>query len=114
MHRFKFFVGYNNDMFDVETIPEPMIDVTQEEEFSESDPSWMWASEMGIEDVSTHELVSVECQGIREFLLRFPRYYIVPMVNISSNGIVHMNGDSENGWGFDIQNDIINFTYIRI
>lgn len=114
MNRFKFFVGKENYGI-IEDAPMPFLDITEEDfEFNDNDPSWMWAQEMGIENLDEREIVSVERNGIREFLSMFPRYYIVPMVSITNGVVTHNSENPSEGWGFDISNDSLVFTYVRV
>lgn len=115
MKRFKFLtsneledemVGYDLPMEEQEMI--------MDGDFTESDPSWMWACEMGIEDTTQYESITVTCRGIREFLGRFPNHYIVPMVSITDGNHFHDCVNTSDGWGFDIQNDELTFVYLRI
>lgn len=77
--------------------------------------SWMWESLMGPSD-AMYEIVSVDANGIIEFLSMFPPDMIVPVSSITGpNGVVH-NGDEDgdgDGWGFNIQTDPIHVTYLR-
>ena len=114
MRTFKFFNGIDDEPQYLEPIELEMEDMILEEGFSESDPSWMWAEEMGIENYDGRELVSIECRGIREFLNQFPRHFIVPMVSITSGPHIHTHLTAGEGWGFDIQNDLATFIYVRI
>jgi hypothetical protein len=75
--------------------------------------SWMWESLMEPSD-ATYDIVSVDVNGIIEFLRIFPSDMIVPVSSIvGPNGTVH-NGENEGfGWGFNIQTDPIHITYLR-
>jgi hypothetical protein len=75
--------------------------------------SWMYERFMEISD-TTYDIVSVDVNGIIEFLRMFPSEMIVPVSSIvGPNGEVH-NGENEgNGWGFNIQTDPIHITYLR-
>lgn len=119
MNRFKFFVGKTGYGFD--ELPEPLYlpeDMVEETEadftFSESDPSWMWCQEMGVLDLDNRESVTIHSMGIRDFLSNFPRHYIVPVISITGGGRTHTSDNTGEGWGFDIQNDPITVTYLRV
>ena len=75
--------------------------------------SWMWESLM-VPSTATYQIVSVDTNGIIEFLRMFPSEMIVPVSSIvGPNGVVH-NGENEGiGWGFNIQTDPIHITYLR-
>jgi hypothetical protein len=73
--------------------------------------TWIWESSIGQSDV-TYDIVSVNVNGIIEFLSMFPPQMIIPVCSIvGPNGTIH-NGDG-NGWGFNIQTDPIHITYLR-
>lgn len=82
--------------------------------FIDSDPSWMWCQQMGITDLDSVDIVVTTCNGIREFLTRFPRFYIVPIVSISGLGITHTVETENLGWSFDVQRDELTFVYVRV
>ena len=75
--------------------------------------TWMWESLM-VPSTATYQIVSVDTDGIIEFLRMFPSEMIVPVSSIvGPNGVVH-NGENEGiGWGFNIQTDPIHITYLR-
>lgn len=117
MKRFKFFNGIDDGPQYLEPIELEMADETEtieDMDFDDTDPSWMWAIEMGIDNIEDRETVSITCRGIREFLNNFPRYYIVPMVSISNGTITHTGREETEGWGFEIREDILTFVYVRI
>lgn len=77
--------------------------------------SWTWWHQ----HVSSTEIpireITVECNGIYEFLRLFHPQMIVLVINIlGPNGIIH-DGLTEHpeGWGFDITSDPIIITYIQ-
>ena len=74
---------------------------------------WMWESLMPPSDVM-YDIVSVESNGIIEFLRMFPSDLIVPVCSIvGPNGVIHNGGNEGIGWGFNIQTDTIHITYLR-
>ena len=74
--------------------------------------TWMWESLM-IPSTETYQIVSVDTNGIIEFLIILPSEMLVPVSSIvGPNGVVH-NGENEGiGWGFNIQTDPIHITYL--
>jgi hypothetical protein len=75
--------------------------------------SWMWESLM-VPSTATYQIVSVDTNGIIEFLRMFPSEMIVPVSSIvGPNGVVHNSENEGNGWGFNIQTDPIHITYLR-
>jgi hypothetical protein len=100
---FKFLSDNNED-----EIPEGYINLENVEI-----ATWMWESLM-VPSTATYQIVSVDTDGIIEFLRMFPSEMIVPVSSIvGPNGVVH-NGENEgNGWGFNIQTDPIHVTYLR-
>lgn len=73
--------------------------------------SWMWESLM-VPSTATYQIVTVNVNGIIEFLSMFPPQMIIPVSSIvGPNGVVH-SGDGD-GWGFNIQTDPIHVTYLR-
>ena len=74
--------------------------------------TWMWESLM-VPSTATYQIVSVDTNGIIEFLRMFPSEILVPVSSIvGPNGVVH-NGENEGiGWGFNIQTDPIHVTYL--
>lgn len=74
--------------------------------------TWMWESLM-VPSTATYQIVSVDTNGIIEFLRMFPSEMIVPVSSIvGPNGLVHCGGDESVGWGFNIQTDPIYVTYL--
>jgi hypothetical protein len=102
IRRFKFLTDNDDD------IPEGYINLE-----NVNIASWMWESLMEPSD-ATYDIVSVDVNGIIEFLRMFPSDMIVPVSSIvGPNGTVH-NGENEGfGWGFNIQTDPIHITYLR-
>jgi hypothetical protein len=100
--KFKFLTDNDDDM------PEGYINLENVEI-----ASWMWESSMDPSD-EMYDIVSVEANGIIEFLRMFPSQMVIPVSSIiSPNGVVH-NGENEGiGWGFNIQTDPITVTYLR-
>ena len=100
---FKFLSDNNED-----EIPEGYINLENVEI-----ATWMWESLM-VPSTATYQIVSVDTDGIIEFLRIFPSEMIVPVSsNVGPNGVVH-NGENEGiGWGFNIQTDPIHITYLR-
>jgi len=75
--------------------------------------SWMWESLMVPSDI-TYDLVTVQVNGIIEFLRMFPPQMIIPVSSIiSQNGVIHNVENEGIGWGFNIQTDPITVTYLR-
>jgi hypothetical protein len=98
---FKFFSNNDND-----GIPEGYINLENVEI-----ASWVWETSTHLPDVM-YDIVSVNTNGIIEFLNMFPSQMIIPVSSIvGPNGVVH-NGDGD-GWGFNIQTDPITVTYLR-
>jgi hypothetical protein len=75
--------------------------------------SWMWDIYVTPTNVR-YDLITVESNGIIEFLDSFHPQVIVGIHSIvGPNGVEH-NGENEgNGWGFNIQTDPITITYLR-
>ena len=92
---------------DEDDIPEGYINLE-----NENIATWMWESLTPPSD-TLYYIVSVDTNGIIEFLRMFPSEMIVPVCSIvGPNGVVH-NGENEgNGWGFNIQTDPIHITYL--
>lgn len=100
---FKFLSNNNED-----EIPEGYINLENIEM-----ASWMWESLM-VPSTETYQIVSVDTNGIIEFLRMFPSEMIVPVSSIvGPNGVVHNSENEGNGWGFNIQTDPIHITYLR-
>jgi hypothetical protein len=99
---FKFLSDNNED-----EIPEGYINLENVEI-----ASWMWESLMEPSD-ATYDIVSVEANGIIEFLRMFPSQMVIPVSSIvGPNGVVHNSENEGNGWGFNIQTDPIHITYL--
>ncbi len=103
MRPFKFFDDNEEDDY------EPLAD---------SVPSWMWDIEFHLGPVLNHEWVlrTAVCNGIVEFLSRFPDYTIIPIHSITGSGIRHSFGNRNdgNGWGFDIRSERLMIEYYEL
>jgi hypothetical protein len=75
--------------------------------------SWMWDIHLTPNNIS-YDLVTVQSNGIINFLSSFHPQMIVAVHSIvGPNGFIH-NGETEGtGWGFNIQTDPITVTYLR-
>jgi len=78
--------------------------------------SWMWDDESYTTfnyETQPYELVTHTFSGILDFLAGFPPGYIVVVHRIEgiNSGMVHTANSEREGWGFDIQNDLIRITY---
>jgi len=99
---FKFLSDNNED-----DIPEGYINLENVEI-----ASWMWESLMEPSD-ATYDIVSVDTNGIIEFLRMFPSQMVIHVSSIvGPNGVVHNSENEGNGWGFNIQTDPIHITYL--
>jgi hypothetical protein len=90
-----------------------------EELYVDEFASWMWSFNWDDRlSVLPHEVVTTRHDGIRDFLDMFPPNMIVPVIKISGNvgGVerIHTGVEEyEDGWGFDITNDLITIDWIR-
>ena len=74
--------------------------------------SWMGESSMDPSD-EMYDIISVDTNGIIEFLRMFPSQMVIPVSSIvGPNGVVHNSENEGNGWGFNIQTDPIHITYL--
>jgi hypothetical protein len=93
-------------------------DDEMEEYLNDSSPSWMWGEEFHMSPVRDYDWrmnVTVS-NGIRDFLSRFPDYFIVPVHSITGNGIRHSFGNRNDGmgWGFDITSELLTIEYFTL
>ena len=73
--------------------------------------TWVWESLM-VPSTATYQIVTVNVNGIIEFLSMFPPEMIIPVSSIvGPNGTIHTGNGG--GWGFNIQTDPIHVTYLR-
>lgn len=103
MKSFKFFDD-NEDDYDYTPIPERTA-------------SWMWHTEFMLRDNLvgyTWQLRTIECDGILDFLSRFPDLFIVPVYTITGNNIRHDAYNEGNGWGFNIQTEHLIIEYFQL
>ncbi len=81
----------------------------------EDTASWMWDSEFQMWNLDNRwSLTSITVTGIIEFLSLFPRFHIVPIHSITGNNIRHDGYSERNGWGFDIQREVLTIEYYHI
>jgi hypothetical protein len=83
---------------------------------ADNSPSWMWDDETYTIfnfETQPYELVTHTFSGILDFLSEFPPGYIVVVHRIEgiNSRTVHTANSPREGWGFDIQNDLIRVTY---
>ena len=82
------------------------------EAFLEGSATWTWSPYVQLDNFQ-YEIITVQTNGIRDFLYMFPETFCVPVRSIvGPNGRLN-NDESEydDGWGFDIQTDPITIQY---
>lgn len=81
----------------------------------DSSPSWMWQCHWPDVINTRHEVKISHHAGIHGFLSMFPDYSITPVISITGpNNRVHTcDGEYDDGWGFDITEDIITVQWIN-
>lgn len=127
MKSFKFLT--DNDDEDIELFNEwdnvDLDGIAQEEEFilrqiyddDNDSASWMWDDGYVTINAETqpYELVSNVYEGIIDFLAQFPPRYVVIVHEIRgiASGRTHMADSEREGWGFNIQEDMIEVTHYK-
>ena len=104
---FKFFWGPSRSFIEL------MAEIDSSEEYL---PSWSWAEELLYPHDDRYVVTTEQHEGIWEFLMRFPYDTVVPVISIlGPNGLLHtQNSNHNNGWGFDIDEDLITITYYKL
>jgi hypothetical protein len=75
--------------------------------------SWVYGSVENI-DQYEYDIVVENHRGIRTFLDHFPVGFVVVVISITGpNGIRHDINNNNQGWGFDILNDMISVEWVR-
>ena len=75
--------------------------------------SWMYGSVENI-DHYEYDIVVENHRGIRTFLDYFPIGLVVVVISITGpNGVRHDLNNDNQGWGFDILNDMISVEWVR-
>ena len=107
MREFKFFGDYNNDV----DVPTPIDELIDE---GHNGASWHYG---GRENLGQYqcEIVVEEHNGIHSFLNNFPSGFIACILSITGpNGRIHTDDtEYDDGWGFDITNDLIGIEWVR-
>jgi hypothetical protein len=85
-------------------------DNEEEEDFDGA--SWTWCN---LPVLNPYHIVLEEHYGIRSFLSQFDRNSIVSVYSIEGpDDFIHNRENNGIGWGFDILNDLIKVTWIRL
>ena len=82
----------------------------------DASPSWIWDGEDYTTfnpDTQSYQLITQTYNGIFDFLAGFPPGYIVVVNRITgvASERTHTAETEREGWGFNIQNDLIEVTY---
>jgi hypothetical protein len=85
-------------------------------ELPESMASWMWDGQAFIDfDSLEYDIIEENYEGIINFLSQFPTNMIVVVKSIKGvvTRIEHTYNTEQNGWGFNIQNDLLKITWYK-
>jgi hypothetical protein len=85
-------------------------------ELPENMASWIWDGHAFIDpDTQDFELVTDYYDGIVDFLSQFPSNYnaVVKSIQGVASQIEHTYNTEQDGWGFNIQRDMLRITWYR-
>ena len=100
--RFKFFSDNNE-----QEIPEGYVNLENMDL-----AGWIWFH-IQPSNYQNYEMVTVETNGIVNFLRLFhPQQIVVVVMIVGPNNRIH-TGYGDDGWGFNIQTDPLTITYLR-
>jgi hypothetical protein len=90
----------------------PLDEIVLHEEYDGA--SWMYGRRENL-DQYPHEIVVEYHNGIHSFLNNFPPGFIACILSITGpNGRIHTDDtEYDDGWGFDITNDLIGIEWVR-
>ena len=104
IHNFKFFSDNDEEELSEDYVNLEGVEIA----------SWMWYH-LSTSNYQNYEFITVQTNGIIEFLELFHPQQIVPVYSIiGGDNIIHTGTEHyEFGWGFNIQTDPIVITYLR-
>jgi hypothetical protein len=107
VRNFKFLTDNDEDIYPLEEV------------YADEMASWMWSFNWENRLAGLpHEVMTTTHMGIHDFLYMFPNNMIVPVIRIRGevDGVerIHTGVEQyEDGWGFDITNDLLTIDWIR-